>query len=729
MKYVFLFLFFLNTLSFHAQQREGKSYLEKLKDSAIVLHLEYKFIEALKVNIQYLREAQNLKDTISTIDAYNAIASGYAEIGDTILAKENLFKSYKYTQLIDNDTTKANTYMDFGNFYSRGLKKLDSSLYYYKKSYKIFEKIKDSLGMAQLSYNAFYAAYDANELDNAFFYVSKLNELRKHVPYPAVLCGIDSNFSLYYAAIGNYDLSEKHVRKAIILAEKENLTKDIKDLHKTLGEILYKQKKYTEASKVLLKYIDLEEVNISVNKEKEYQDFIAKYEIEEYRNHIKFMDTKNKLQKEILKNKNLVNQFLIWVSILFICLLSILLYIIHKRKQLITTLKNKNELIIAEKNRTEKLTSQKTKLLSTISHELRTPLHGIIGISAFLLDNPELKKYSEEINSLKFSADYLHSLINDVLSYSSLDTKKNNKIILEHFDLREMTNKIVSSFDYFKTQNNNQIVINIGSEVNQYIIGDHLKLTQVLMNLIGNSCKFTENGTISLNISKLRNTSSETTLHFRVSDNGSGIPKEKLERIFEEFEQVSPNSNSKHIGSGLGLTIIKKILDLHGSKINVESTLGVGSSFFFAITFPIGNKKMAVNNRLKKELSKSNLLINKKCLVVDDNKINRLVSKKTLEKEGVLITLTSNAREAIKLLRSNTDSFDFVLMDINMPQINGYEATKIIRTFNKKIPIIALTAVDLENYQTKIHECGMDGAITKPFDIKSLNKSISKYIK
>lgn len=271
-------------------------------------------------------------------------------------------------------------------------------------------------------------------------------------------------------------------------------------------------------------------------------------------------------------------------------------------------------------------------------------------------------------------------------------------------------------------QNDNKIQVKISENIPELIRGDSIHLSQVLMNLISNACKFTENGKITVIAKAHPIIGSSTEIKFTIKDTGMGIAKEMHESIFDEFSQIN-TQNYNNSGSGLGLPIVKKLLALSNSDIYLESELGKGSSFTFSLSFDI------IKNTIYKEIPKSldsKILKNKRILIVEDNKINQIVTKKILEKNGIICHIAENGNEAITMVKEN--HYDLVLMDINMPLKNGIEASTEIRKFNTTIPIIALTAVEIEELRNNIYMSGMNDIIVKPYDITKFITSIIKNI-
>ncbi|MDX1542684.1 MAG: response regulator [Christiangramia sp.] len=282
---------------------------------------------------------------------------------------------------------------------------------------------------------------------------------------------------------------------------------------------------------------------------------------------------------------------------------------------------------------------------------------------------------------------------------------------------------IVNSFEFTRLQNKNDIHLEIDKDIPAFLIGDSVRLSQVLMNLVGNAMKFTERGEICIVARQIESNEEYSKIYFEIKDNGPGIPESKKKVIFEEFSQLN-NSNYSYQGTGLGLPIVKRLLSLFDSKIRLDSKEGEGSTFSFTIQFSIDNSKKELPQIKEEVMPGSNS--SRTILVVDDNRINQVVTKRVLGKKDFQCTVASDGEKAIELAK--TYHFDLILMDVNMPGISGLEASKEIRKFNKEIPILALTAVDVEEIREEILGAGMSDIIVKPYDVQQFYQVIFKHL-
>jgi len=390
-------------------------------------------------------------------------------------------------------------------------------------------------------------------------------------------------------------------------------------------------------------------------------------------------------------------------------------------------LKARNKQLEIAKNQAEKSSELKSNFISNVTHELRTPLYGVVGLTSLLLKSNDLStKDTKFLKSLKYSGDYLLNLVNDILQIGKIESQK---IELKNVtvNIRVLLENIVNSFDYRLEETNNQVQVTIDKNIPEFIKCDNVRLSQVLINLIGNSIKFTENGKIDIRIKLINIEGDHVSLRFEVEDDGPGIPKEKQKIIFENFSQLDENSNTNYQGTGLGLPITKNIIELFDSNLEVESELEIGTTFGFELTFEIDREAKPKIKETKHVKGETISLTKKyKILVAEDNKINQIVTQNLLQRENYECVIAKNGLEALDAHRET--NFDLILMDINMPVMNGNESTKSIRAFDKTTPIIALTAADIEQVKADYKLIGFDGIITKPFDNYEFFQTISQHI-
>ncbi|MCZ4318032.1 response regulator [Aequorivita viscosa] len=420
-----------------------------------------------------------------------------------------------------------------------------------------------------------------------------------------------------------------------------------------------------------------------------------------------------------------------WLSIALILILSLLTLSLYKNNNLRAKanelLQDKNTELQEAKVNAERASQAKAQFLSTITHELRTPMYTVTGLTHLLLEEDPKPEQKEHLNSLKFSGEYLLSLINNLLDLNKLEA---NKVEVEKvpFNLKKRIDGVLIALKKSAEAKNNKLHYEYDSTLPNIVQGDSLKISQILINLISNSIKFTENGDIWIRVTTVEKSAKKVTVRFEVEDTGDGISKKKQNTIFESFAQGSLQINRKYGGTGLGLSIVKNLLELMGSKIYLESKLGEGSKFWFDVPYAVSETK-ATNKETEKidVVVENDTLENKKVLIVEDNKINQMITKKILDKKDMICSVVDNGMDAIKQVKA--EDFDVILMDIHMPGISGIEATKQIREFNKTVPIIALTAITIEENLEDFYKAGFNEFIPKPFNAEDFFEKIKRAIR
>lgn len=363
----------------------------------------------------------------------------------------------------------------------------------------------------------------------------------------------------------------------------------------------------------------------------------------------------------------------------------------------------------------------KSEFLSTMSHELRTPLNTVIGISDLLLDEVTDEMQRENIKVLNFSAHNLQTLVNDILDFNKLDSGK-LKLEAIGVNLAELLYNIGASLELQAKEKGLQFVLEIDKLLKmQNVITDPIRISQIVYNLAGNGIKFTHKGTVWLKAKCLATDTENLKVCFTIADTGIGIGEDKLEQIFEPFVQESTSTTRNYGGTGLGLPIVKRLLTLFGSEMRLTSKPGSGSEFYFEITFKQDAKRTAERPEAKSIGNLENLS-GLRMLVAEDNQMNIFLIKKLCSKWSIDVTIAETGKEA--LFHMNDKFFDVVLMDLHMPEMDGYEATMHIRRMTdaakSNIPIIALTAASGADTSERIKDAGMNDYMYKPFNSNEL---------
>lgn len=367
----------------------------------------------------------------------------------------------------------------------------------------------------------------------------------------------------------------------------------------------------------------------------------------------------------------------------------------------------------------ENLNIQKDNFIANMSHEIRTPIHAILGFTELLLELENDSTKKSYLRSVKTAGDNLLYVINDILDLSKIEA---GIIMLEKefFDLSNVVKNVFSILHLKAHQKKIVFNYHIDPAVNLYLSGDQNRLSQILINLLGNAIKFTSSGSVELYIKSLKLADGRATLQFKITDTGIGIPADKIETIFDRFSQAQEDTSRTFGGTGLGLNISRQLIERMGGVISVESVEGKGSVFCFYLPFEIGEPVLI--NQKDEPVNKPGKKANGKILLCEDNELNQRLIKAILGENGYTIDLAENGEKGLKL--AEEDAYDLILMDIQMPLMDGYETTLRIRDITATVPIVALTANFMLAERAKCFEHGMNDYLSKPFSKEDLLKKV-----
>lgn len=622
------------------------------------------FVDALKIFKKY-------DDYFNQSRAEKSIGTIYEYIGDDVNAYSFYKRAIRNAKLIHDTNLESNVYNNLSGLLLKA-KRYKFAMDLIERSIALKTASNDVRGSAFAYYGKGKVYLKLNDFENAYYYLNLALEIHEKMGDVMGVSMVCNKMGQLYYNNDDFDNALFYANKGLGIAKFQNITM----INIKLYKLFYLVNKKLNNSALALEYLELFDEEKAAVLNSQTINVIENYDL-------------------LLKMKKLEQDAQL-----------------EKERQELLNKKNEDELN-AMRSRQD--------FLSVMSHEIRTPLNAITTIIPLL--NEQVSEEGQSlIENLKFASNNLINIVNDVLNFSKLDSNK-EKLLFTPVSIEKTTLNIVNIYNKVAIDKGISLLLNIDIDSKSNYLIDETKYTQVLNNLISNAIKFTDKGSVKLNISKIKSDEKFDYILFEIIDTDEGIKKENLKEIFVSFSQIKPVLTRKQGGTGLGLAIVKKILELFSSDIKVKSQMGIGSTFYFKLKLERTTQKVPT---MEQDFTK---LINKEVLLVEDTAINAMLMKKLLQKWGILVDHVENGKLAIEAV--NLKKYDIILMDIHMPEMNGYEATKIIKStqnLNLNTPVLALTADTLtESEQDNITY--FNGVLWKPFEIDKLYNALNKELK
>jgi len=646
-----------------------------------------------------------LNDKTGVIRSHNEISGIYFKLGDCPSALENIFKSLRLQTELNDAEGIAWCDNEIGKIYIH-LQDYEKAIEHFRKALKINEEKKNKMEMV----NSFFLLGNAynwlDEHEKAEYYLLRsLNGIEQLADVDTKAKTLGS-LAILYTKLKHFDKALNFFHESLDMASLGATVAVKAQLKKSLGNLYLDLTQYDKAIETLNGALRIAQSSpLEAQVVKIHQFLSVAYErIGEYEkaleHHRKFYEADKQVTSEEvnLKTKGLQIRFDL------------------------EELKKQKE--IAELS--DKL---KEQFLANVSHEIRTPMNGIIGMAHLLEGSSPTKEQEEYIDAIRLSAKNLMVIINDILDFSKINAGK-IEFMQSEFNLRELVKGTIQLMQVKASEKKINLTTVIDYHIKDILSGDPIRLNQIITNLVANAVKFTESGKVTLEIKLVDASESKCHLSFKVSDTGIGIPENKLATIFDSFEQAD-NNKRRQEGTGLGLTIVKQLVELQGGKIYVKSRVNEGSEFVFDLSFDISGSQQHLPERVMPAVIEQRDYSSIRILIVEDNKVNQLLVKNMLKKFGFTkFDCAENGRTALEILKKNT--YHLILMDIQMPEMDGYEITTEIRkNFASPVcntPIIALTADASEKEKMRARESGMNDYVVKPYTPEELYTTMSRYI-
>lgn len=681
--------------------------------------------------------SQQEKNNQVAIIALNRIGNrnmdkGNASNDTTFIAKAiSIYgQAQKLSEKINDLRKVINSYVNLADAYIILGKKTHNKNYYFwsidyaLRAIKIARDHHETKAESIALLNIGEAYENLGEINKAIHYyelaLDKYTALRDR----SWIMNIHKSLANAYLKLNNYTKSIEHVTDGIKLAKQEELKVYLRDYYEILTKIYFQKNDFKNAFETNQLYVNYKDSILNENSSINIARLQTELELDKKDLEIELLNKNADIAAEKIRAQTIQRNYLI-AGIIVIFILLLFIYYRYREKNRI------QEQIIRAKEIAEHAKETQEQFLANTSHEIRTPMNGIIGMTNHLKDTPLTNEQSEYISAINESANSLLVLINDLLDLSKINA---GKMTFEKraFKISDLFKNLIYSLQYRSTEKNIRLVSSIDEKIPSILLGDAVRLNQILLNLTGNAIKFTEVGEVKLAAHLVKDDGKNVWILFSVQDTGIGIEENKLDTIFESFAQVNAKRTRKYGGTGLGLTIAKQLIEQQGGTISVSSKVNEGSTFSFTLTFAKairvikGGKE---NPTAISDFSRPNLHA-LSILVVDDNKVNQRVAALTLQKWNAKVDVADHAKMCFEKLQSK--HFDLILMDVTMPEIDGFEATQYIRkkmpSSISKIPIIAMTASAFTGDREKCIAMGMNEYISKPFNPEELYDKIVKIV-
>ncbi|MBN2173573.1 MAG: response regulator [Bacteroidales bacterium] len=667
---------------------------------------------------------EEIGDTAGIATVYNDLGNTFMYMGDTLTALKNHEKAAELRYAINeydgigaSDGYIAEIYLEKGNY--------EKALYYLRLAEHAFLNKGNQDGVMHTFIKIAQLYERKNNLDSALTYITLAENTANDIMNSLGLVKIFTYRGEIWLKEKQYDKALNDFKKALSIATKQNNYFQIYKINQFLANTYSKIDNYLlafEHQQISMQFKD--SVDAKANLKAAVQmDMEYNYQKEKLEDKL-LQEKKDELQEALLKNQRTQKKLYFAGVVMFLIvsagLWNRLRFIRRAGRELLERKEEADrQRMIAETEKTRATRSEKVKeqFLANMSHEIRTPMNAIKGITDILIRNNHLPEQEKYLDAIRQSSESLLVILNEILDLSKLESGKIEPESIP-FEPANVFKNIRNMLRFKAEEKGLKLILKTDPNIPKFICGDPTHLGQIILNLASNAVKFTEKGSVTIKADLKHKTEDQVLIRFIISDTGIGIAEDKIEQVFEIFTQGDTDTTRKYGGTGLGLTICKRLVELHKGQIRVESEINKGSTFYVEIPFNLAdNVDSEVVNTSDIKLNDLTILL------AEDNEFNVMVARDVLETQmpGIKIDVAANGEIAVEKVQNN--EYDLILMDIQMPDMDGYEATKSIRKMGgrkSEIPIIAMTANVLKAEVDRCFDAGMDGYISKPFEPEEL---------
>lgn len=645
-----------------------------------------------------------------------------------------------YREVGDVYNNMAENRMIFGEY--------DEAFELYGKAFKIYKNENDAIGIALIKGNLanYYKVIGNYDVSETLYFESLrgYEEMEDLHGRAEIMLGIGQ----LYSDIGQYEKSEFYLSSVVDICKTNGYINMLIDAKRSLAKLMYLQKDFDQAYGHFEDYDRVRDSLYLASRTREFDNLRMAYESEEKERQLEALRSERQKEQIISDQQERLSNALITIVILLLLFsaFGLMLYVRlrraktklenqqrvleeknHEVAETANKLKVANKRLMNEKKLAEISSEAKAEFVSVLSHEIRTPLNAIVGIAHLLKEEFEQSEQSEYIEALAHSAQNLLGFTNNILDLSKIDAGK-IELSREKIDLDVLLTQILRTFGATVKEKNLFLNHNVDKDVPTRIVGDKMRLTQILLNLISNAVKYTHHGGVNVDIQCDGWDKNGVWIKFLVMDSGSGIEESLKSIIFDRYSRLQFESTLTPQGSGLGLSITKSLVELMGGSIEFESQEGVGSTFWVRLRFQPwvdASKPEKIDHENQTEAAESPIT-NKRVLLVEDNPVNIMFTTKLLENVGMLVSVANNGQEAVE--KACESDYDLILMDLQMPVLNGMDATELILKDKPKSIVVALTANADHRLKSKLLKAGFKDLLIKPFKPEEISQRIQNWL-